>query len=68
MLYPSIDDLMKKTDSKYTLVAIASKRARQLLDGAKPNIEPVSHKYVGIALEEIASGALVAKVSKEKKK
>ncbi len=33
MLNPSIDELMAKTDSKYTLVALASKRARQLLDG-----------------------------------
>jgi DNA-directed RNA polymerase subunit omega len=54
MLYPSIDELLKKTDSKYTLVVAASKRARALRDGTKSGLaKPNSHKYVGIALEEI---------------
>lgn len=54
MLYPSIDDLLEKTDSKYTLVTAASKRARTLRDGQKPEItKPKSRKYVGVALEEI---------------
>ena len=30
MLYPSIDSLMTKIDSKYSLVSVAAKRARQL--------------------------------------
>nr|WP_069201730.1 DNA-directed RNA polymerase subunit omega [Anoxybacillus sp. KU2-6(11)] len=30
MLYPSIDLLITKLDSKYTLVTVAAKRARQL--------------------------------------
>ena len=54
MLYPSIDSLMKKLDSKYTLVTVAAKRARQLQVKDDLMIEkPVSHKYVGKALEEI---------------
>lgn len=54
MLYPSIDELVEKVDSKYTLVTIAAKRARQLRDNAKVLVEePKSKKYVGIALEEI---------------
>lgn len=54
MLYPSIDELTNKTDSKYLLVAAAAKRARTLRDEGKPLIEnPKSHKYVGIAMEEI---------------
>ncbi|GGA33066.1 DNA-directed RNA polymerase subunit omega [Kroppenstedtia guangzhouensis] len=59
MLYPSIDKLMSKADSKYTLVILAAKRARQLLDGASPHLEPRSHKYVGVALEEIVEDYLV---------
>lgn len=57
MLYPSIDELMKKVDSKYTLVAATSKRARELKDG-KPSLlqEPKSNKVVGVALEEIYHG------------
>ena len=58
MLEPSVDKLVEKVDSKYSLVVIAAKRARQLLDGEKPLINPRSNKYVGIALEEIASDAL----------
>ncbi|PTM59140.1 DNA-directed RNA polymerase subunit omega [Desmospora activa] len=59
MLYPSIDKLMSKADSKYTLVIVAAKRARNLLDGATTNLEAKSNKNVGIALEEIMSGELV---------
>lgn len=54
MLYPSIDEIMEKVDSKYSLVVGASKRARALREGATPRVEnPKSHKFVGIALEEI---------------
>ncbi|PTX61215.1 DNA-directed RNA polymerase subunit omega [Melghirimyces profundicolus] len=63
MLYPSIDRLMSKADSKYTLVILAAKRARQLLEGATPHLESRSNKYVGIALEEIAEGHLVPPAS-----
>jgi DNA-directed RNA polymerase subunit omega len=59
MLYPSIDKLMTKADSKYSLVVLAAKRARQLLDGQDPQLKPKSKKYVGVALEEIASDILV---------
>lgn len=54
MLYPSIDEMMTKVDSKYSLVVAASRRARQLREGGKTDIKnPRSHKFVGIALEEI---------------
>lgn len=59
MLYPSIDSLMEKADSKYSLVVMASKRARTLLEGADPLVHPKSHKNVGIALEEIHAGVVV---------
>ncbi|WP_123039959.1 DNA-directed RNA polymerase subunit omega [Cohnella candidum] len=54
MLYPSIDELVRKVDSKYTLVVAASKRARGLRDGKQSEMmAPKSHKVVGVALEEI---------------
>lgn len=54
MLYPSIDELVRKVDSKYTLVVAASKRARHLRDGKLSEMmAPKSHKVVGVALEEI---------------
>ena len=33
MLYPSINDLSGKADSRYTLVVLAAKRARDIIDG-----------------------------------
>lgn len=54
MLYPSIDELVKKVGSKYSLVVAASRRARQLRDGEPCLVqEPQSKKFVGAALEEI---------------
>ncbi|KKO52172.1 DNA-directed RNA polymerase subunit omega [Paenibacillus sp. DMB20] len=54
MLYPSIDEMMNKVDSKYSLVVAASRRARQLREGESSELKnPKSHKFVGVALEEI---------------
>ncbi|WP_028595737.1 DNA-directed RNA polymerase subunit omega [Paenibacillus assamensis] len=54
MLYPSIDELVRKADSKYSLVVAASRRARQLREGSRTELtQPKSHKFVGVALEEI---------------
>jgi len=54
MLYPSIDKMLEKVDSKYSLVVATAKRARMLRDGAKTRLaSPKSHKFVGIALEEM---------------
>ena len=59
MLYPSVDALKKKIDSKYSLVSLASKRARQLQEeGGEKLPKYVSYKPVGRALEEIAAGKL----------
>lgn len=60
MLYPSIDNLLEKIDSKYSLAIIASKRAYELDAKGMPMLEDYkSVKNVGKALEEIASGDLV---------
>lgn len=54
MLYPSIDILVDKVESKYTLVTLASKRARMLREVNDLKVEkPFSKKFVGQALEEI---------------
>ena len=60
MLHPSIDSLLEKIDSKYSLVILASKRAHELDGKAMPMLEEYqSHKNVGRALEEIDAGDLV---------
>lgn len=68
MLYPSIDSLLTKIDSKYTLVTVAAKRAREMQEqGGECRVSrPVSHKYVGKALEEIQGKMLDYKPSEEK--
>ena len=66
MIYPSIDLLMEKVDSKYSLVVMSARRARDLLDGEKSPLETNSQKYVGVALEEIAADVLAAEDAKPK--
>ncbi|MCJ2145566.1 MULTISPECIES: DNA-directed RNA polymerase subunit omega [Bacillus] len=59
MLDPSIDSLMNKLDSKYTLVTVSARRAREMQIHKDAQIEnPKSHKFVGKALEEIDAGLL----------
>ncbi|RBY99461.1 DNA-directed RNA polymerase subunit omega [Bacillus velezensis] len=59
MLDPSIDSLMNKLDSKYTLVTVSARRAREMQIKKDRQIEhTISHKYVGKALEEIDAGLL----------
>ena len=54
MCFPSIDSLVKKVDSKYTLVTLAADRARELPDGQPPLIPDAKNKQpVTVALEEI---------------
>ncbi|MBS4539732.1 DNA-directed RNA polymerase subunit omega [Clostridium sp. D2Q-11] len=54
MLYPSVNDILKKVDSRYTLVLLVSKRARQLVEGSDPFVDVNSTKPVSIALHEVA--------------
>ena len=68
--HPSIDALLEKTDSKYSLVIYASKRARQinayysqlgegLLEYVGPLVEThVQEKPLSIAMREIDAGLL----------
>jgi len=58
MLYPSVDQLMKRVDSKYTLVVAAAKRAREITEGKTARQEDGARKAVSLALEEIASGRI----------
>lgn len=66
MLEPSIDALQEKIKSKYTLVTLSARRARELSETKDMMIEkPKSHKYVGMALEEIEAEKLyIAKDNK----
>ena len=54
MLYPSIDEIRTKVDSKYTLVVLATKRARDIIEGMPKLTEADVEKPVSIAANEIA--------------
>lgn len=58
MINPSIVSLLEKVDNRYSLVVIAAKRARQLIDGEKPLVEIDSTKPVTIAINEIHEGKI----------
>lgn len=52
MLYPEISKLMEGLDSRYSLVVMTAKRARQLVS------EPGNDKTVSRAIGEIAEGKI----------
>lgn len=69
MIYPPIEDLLDKVDSKFSLVSLAAKRGRQinsyfsqLGEGlgsiVPPQVASVSRKPLSIALEEIAASKI----------
>ncbi len=71
MIHPRIDELLENVDSRYALVIIAAKRARQINnyhhqlgegmgfeDAPPPLVESRSKNYLTMALEEIAESKL----------
>jgi DNA-directed RNA polymerase omega subunit len=49
-------DQFGKIDSKYRFIILASKRAKQLLKGAKPKIQSRSKSLIRIAQAEVREG------------
>ena len=71
MIEPRIDELLGHVDSRYALVIVAAKRARQINryhhqlgegigfeDAPPPLIESRSKNYLTMAMEEIAQGKI----------
>ncbi len=69
MMDPPIEDLLDKVDSKFTLVTVSAKRARQINSyfnqlgeglGAlvPPQVSSVSLKPLSIAMEEVAEAKI----------
>ena len=66
MVNPSTDQLVKRTKSRYILVMLASRRARQLLNGeAECLVTNHNNKYVTNAFEEISQGKIKAHMPEE---
>ena len=68
MLKPSIDTLLDKVPSKYSLVILEAKRAHELESGASPTQEFQSVKSTLRALEEIEAGNVVIHPDPEAKR
>jgi DNA-directed RNA polymerase subunit omega len=69
VITPRIDELMENVDSRYALVIVAAKRARQInnyhhqlgegtFDEFPPLVESRSKNYLTMALEEISEGKI----------
>lgn len=58
MYNPSNAELLSKAGDKYSIVILTAKRARELIEGAKPMVETSSTKPVTIAMEEIIQDML----------
>ena len=77
MIHPRIDELLENVDSRYALVIVAAKWARQLNDyhqqlgegigfenAPPPLVESRSKNYLTMALEEVSEGKLKYKYPK----
>ena len=58
MLYPSLANLLDQVNSRYLLVNIIARRARDISTRANEREEPFDYKPVSRAIEEIADGEL----------
>ena len=69
MIQPRIDSLLENVESRYGLVIVAAKRARQInnyhhqlgegtFDELPPLVESRSKNYLTMALEETAEGKI----------
>jgi DNA-directed RNA polymerase subunit omega len=75
VIHPRIDELLENVDSRYALVIVAAKRARQINnyhqqlgegtfeDFPPPLVESRSKNYLTMALEEVSQGLIKYKYS-----
>ena len=65
MLYPPMAELLKHVDSRYLLVNVVARRARQLSIEAEQENYKLEEKPVTLAIREVAEGKLTASVKDE---
>ncbi|MDF1689414.1 MAG: DNA-directed RNA polymerase subunit omega [Cycloclasticus sp.] len=58
----TVSDCLEKLDNRFELVLLASRRARQIMDGAEPSLEQENDKPTVVALREIAAGNITEEV------
>ena len=67
MLYPPVADLLEKVESRYLLVNVVAKRARQIAAEAEELHEDLPEKPVTMAINEVADGELSGYMKEEYK-
>ncbi|MBU1105439.1 MAG: DNA-directed RNA polymerase subunit omega [Candidatus Riflebacteria bacterium] len=67
MKFRSRTEITDRIPNKYDAVMAISNRVKMLVDGKKRMIEEYDDNYVKIAMEEIASGALVVEITDKEK-
>ena len=55
---PSVNKLQEKTDSRYSLVILTAKRARDIIDGKPVLTEEESERPVSQAAKEVAANLI----------
>ena len=65
MLYPSVNEVRKKADSRYTLVILAAKRARDIIDGKPILTEEGCERPVSQAAKEVVEDLVTYKRTEE---
>lgn len=61
MLYPPVSDLVEKIGSRYLLVNVVAKRAREIANLAEDSEMALEKKPVSVAIDEAYSGRLTVK-------
>ena len=61
MLYPPMADLVNKIGSRYLLVNLVSRRARDISQKAEEEGEPLDRKPISMAIDEVYTGKLKIK-------
>ena len=62
MLYPAMGDLLKHIDSRYLMVNVVARRARQISIESETYHIPLNEKPVTLAIREVAEGKLSATI------
>ena len=60
--------LPKDIDSKFQFITVASQRAKQLQNGAKPRVEARSRKPTRVAMQEVLANAVSWEFKEEAEK
>ncbi len=63
MLYPAMSDLLKNIKSRYLMVNVVARRARQISLEAETFQQQLPEKPVTLAIREVAEGKLVAAIN-----